>query len=153
MCSARSRFIRPFFSKVSIPRFLCFYQHFLFSFFFCASFSTFSVLEQQRNHFSTFFFCFFFFFLLRLSSPFFVHDVHIHLEVFSTTCINFTFFFLFQCFPASHLTLKIGEILRFCGFLYRCGEPGRASRARVPTLAQVGGLRRNVRISRSSALH
>ena len=58
------------------------------------------------------------------------------------------FFFFSQCFPASHLTLKIGEILWFCGFLYRCGEPGRASRARVPTLAQVGGLRRNVRISR-----
>ena len=48
-------------------------------------------------------------------------------------------------------------LYRFRGFSLKLGqnsvEPGRASRARVPTLAQVGGLRRNVRIPRSSALH
>ena len=32
------------------------------------------------------------------------------------------------------------------GSKFLSAEPGRAARARVPTLAQVGGLRRNVRI-------
>ena len=53
--------------------------------------------------------------------------------------------------------ILIRALYRFRGFSLKLGqnsvEPGRASRARVPTLAQVGGLRRNVRIPRSSALH